>query len=405
MSFPVWPVLAVLDVVYSACQALRWAAQPRHAQPLLMILLLFGAATPAAPRGIVDLSGEVRASLAFKLNYLKRLWERRMQGQTPGSLPITGLPNTDDLRKQKPAPPVAPPPIPSTQPRWRPPKPRSKALLNPPRLSDSRKQWLARFDVGRGLGTDFGRNAATSRLVSRTSRPSEDGLVSDSPDTLFPADSSSGPRLRPPSNLDSSTTTDVSAAAAMPPPQSGSPDFYAARLDPNNRTGDPGEDLLSGNYNWTLPFLSLRGRAGLDLGLALAYNSRVWVRSGNYIGFDWDEGFPTAGFRLGFPVIDGGASYNSQAGAWYYLLITPSGQHLELRSVNNSNTLPKMYESVDSSYLQLTDFGSYLVLMSDGAQLTFNYVYGQNRVVEAKDANGNKMSFCQMLCMTQAAIL
>jgi hypothetical protein len=47
-------------------------------------------------------------------------------------------------------------------------------------------------------------------------------------------------------------------------------EWDVALLDPNNRKGTPGEDLLSRNFNWSLPLLSLPGRAGLDLGLALS---------------------------------------------------------------------------------------------------------------------------------------
>src|SRR5262249_5775093 len=47
----------------------------------------------------------------------------------------------------------------------------------------------------------------------------------------------------------------------------------SARLNALNRTGGSGEDLFSGNFNWSLPLVGLRGRAGLDLGLSLTYNS------------------------------------------------------------------------------------------------------------------------------------
>jgi hypothetical protein len=56
--------------------------------------------------------------------------------------------------------------------------------------------------------------------------------------------------------------------------------------------------------------------------------------------------------RLAFPVVDGYLYYNSQAGAYYYLLFTSSGQRVELRRTATAN----VYEAVDSSYLQLTDY-------------------------------------------------
>lgn len=39
-------------------------------------------------------------------------------------------------------------------------------------------------------------------------------------------------------------------------------DFTAARLDPSNRTGAGGVDFYSRNFNWSLPLVSLPGRAG-----------------------------------------------------------------------------------------------------------------------------------------------
>lgn len=163
--------------------------------------------------------------------------------------------------------------------------------------------------------------------------------------------------------------------------------FSAERVDPTNRTGTGGVDLLSGNANWSLPILGLKGRAGLDLGLALSYNSLVWMKSQNgaSIKFDADQGTPSPGFRLGFPVIQP-RYYNSQVGENAYLLITPSGAHVELRQTG----IPNVYESRDSSYLQLTDNGGTLTLKpTDGSQLTYTFYNGQYQCTGIKDRNGN----------------
>lgn len=81
--------------------------------------------------------------------------------------------------------------------------------------------------------------------------------------------------------------------------------FETVRMDPNNRTGAPGEDLFSGNYNWSLPLVSLSGRSGHDLNLTLSYNSLVWLKSSSLMRFDPDLGWPGPGFRLGFPTFFG----------------------------------------------------------------------------------------------------
>ena|SRR6185295_1595381 len=79
------------------------------------------------------------------------------------------------------------------------------------------------------------------------------------------------------------------------PQQMVSSSLAGAEVDPINRTGLPGEDLFSGNYNWSLPILGLAGRAGLDLGLSLTYNSLVWTRYASSIAFDADRVFPRPG--------------------------------------------------------------------------------------------------------------
>jgi YD repeat-containing protein len=158
-------------------------------------------------------------------------------------------------------------------------------------------------------------------------------------------------------------------------------------MDIVNRTGTGGEDLLSGNVNFTIPILSLPGRV-LDLGLSLSYNSRVWSKVGSTIAFDTDRGYPAPGFRLGFPVIQP-RFYNSATGTASYLLITPDGAHAELRRVSTSS----IYESADSNYIQLIDNGSSLTLKTtDGTQMTYALASDQWMCTEVKDRNGNYIS-------------
>jgi YD repeat-containing protein len=168
-------------------------------------------------------------------------------------------------------------------------------------------------------------------------------------------------------------------------------DFSVARLDPANRTGRGGVDLLSRNANWSLPILGLPGRAGLDLNLSLSYNSLVWTKDAqsNSIKFDADRGTPSPGFRLGFPVIQA-PFYNPQTGKNAYLLITSSGAHVELRQVGTSN----IYEAADSSYLQLKEEsnGELTLRPTDGSKLTYHLYDGQYQCTEIKDRNGNYIS-------------
>ncbi len=157
--------------------------------------------------------------------------------------------------------------------------------------------------------------------------------------------------------------------------------FNVAKLDPTNRVG--GEDPLSRNFAWGTSLLGLPGRAGLDLGLSLNYNSLVWTKSGSHIAFNDDAGFPSAGFRLGFPVIQP-LYYNSVVAKNAYLLISPEGSRTELRQVGTS----ALYESADSSYV-LLDASTMTLRTTDGTQLSYAWQGSEYQCTQIKDRNGN----------------
>jgi hypothetical protein len=113
---------------------------------------------------------------------------------------------------------------------------------------------------------------------------------------------------------------------------SGDPNFSTARVRPANETGAPGVDLGSRNFNWSLPLLALRGRAGMDLGLTLYYNSLVWTKDGSYMKFNADLGNPAPAFHLGLPTLQQ-RFLNSQTGIYAYMMVTPSGGRVELRQI------------------------------------------------------------------------
>src|SRR6185503_19928943 len=144
-----------------------------------------------------------------------------------------------------------------------------------------------------------------------------------------------------------------------------------ARLDPLNATGGGGENPLSQNFNWSVPLVDLPGRAGMDLNLSLSYNSRVWTRSGNNISFDEDNGWPSAGFRLGFPVIQQ-LHYNGETGAYGFILISPDGRRTELRQVGTS----VLFEAADSSHL-LLDTTDMTLRSTDGTELSYTLIGNQ----------------------------
>jgi RHS repeat-associated protein len=172
---------------------------------------------------------------------------------------------------------------------------------------------------------------------------------------------------------------------------SGDPNFSVPRRRPINEIGQPGVDLGSRNFNWSLPLLALPGRAGLDLDLTLTYNSLVWVKDGSYIKFNADLGSPAPGFRLGLPTLQQ-KFMNPQTGLYAYMMVTPSGGRVELRQVGTST----IYESQDGSYTQLdaSNLSNLLVRTTNGTQFTFKPVTinSEYRCTEIKDRNGNYIS-------------
>jgi len=271
------------------------------------------------------------------------------------STPTQSLPNLDSLRNIQPEEPEIPEAVPSNQ--CSPGQPD----CNP--------------DAARQIS--FSHASRSRRLMPKreSSLPPSEQLLARS--------NNASPDMR--------GVADASQPLLEPQPQSGGgtyDDFAMARLDPDNRIGTGGEDVLSRNFNWSLPLIGMPGRSGLNLGLSLSYNSLVWTRAGNHITYDADKGFPTPGFRLGFPTIYG-QHYNSQTGKNGYLVLMPSGARVELRQVSSTNT----YEAADSSYLFLVDNGSTLLLRStDGTQLSYALTDNGYRCTQVKDRNGNYLT-------------
>lgn len=97
----------------------------------------------------------------------------------------------------------------------------------------------------------------------------------------------------------------------------------------------------SESYNYAIPILSLPGRNGLDLNLALFYSSRVWtVDSANSrVTFNADRDFPSYGFRLGFGYIEQRTDTSN------FVLTEPDGSKRTLTLVSGT-----LYQTKDSSF-------------------------------------------------------
>ncbi len=163
-----------------------------------------------------------------------------------------------------------------------------------------------------------------------------------------------------------------------------------ARLDPFN---NPGNQLQARDCEWSLPLVSLPGRAGLDLGLTLSYSSMVWTPVGSYIYFDEDNGNPSPGFHLGFPTL-GAIFYDTQANVNARIMVTSSGRRVEFRYAGHDSAGGfDLYKTGDSSYAELLDYsGSILLRATDGTNLNFVYSGTEWHATWIRDRNGNKIT-------------
>jgi YD repeat-containing protein len=144
-------------------------------------------------------------------------------------------------------------------------------------------------------------------------------------------------------------------------------------------------NLFSQDVEYSVPLLSLAGRAGLSLNLTLNYNSKVWIKSASTIYFDGEQSWPAPGWRLGFGRIDGVFSGPDSYNHYYY--VAPDGGVHDLR-YNGSDSL---YESIDSTFMDFND-STGVLRMKDGTQITFALQGGSGGYVlptQVKDRNGN----------------
>ncbi len=142
----------------------------------------------------------------------------------------------------------------------------------------------------------------------------------------------------------------------------------------------------SESYNYAVPILSLPGRNGLDLNLALYYNSHVWTIDRGIVPatatFNADRDYPSYGFRLGFGYIEG--TFPNIFGGDSFILTEPDGGKHELRHNYNN----ELFESFDSSYM---DFNATTNILrrKDGSQWRYVQVGTIFRPDKIQDTNGN----------------
>jgi YD repeat-containing protein len=207
--------------------------------------------------------------------------------------------------------------------------------------------------------------------------------------------SPSAPKIASPVSAASASNIGLSAPAPLSMQDNNWP---MALINRSNRVGTSREDLLSRNFNWGVPLVSLSGRAGMDLNLGLSLNSLIWTKSGTKIYFNLNQGLPSPGFHLGFPEL-GTTFYNPETGTDSVLLTMPSGQMYEFRR-NPAYNPNIVYEEMGSTHMLLVvkinpnnelDI-TWTLLLTDGSTYKFKTVVNNFKCVEIKDRNGNYIS-------------
>jgi RHS repeat-associated protein len=101
----------------------------------------------------------------------------------------------------------------------------------------------------------------------------------------------------------------------------------------------------SANFNFEVPIVNLPGR-GLDAGLTLVYNSRLWNKSTpspneTHLSYDVDGGWPAPGFRLGYGKLEFQNDFN-------LTLTDPDGTRHPLQGDGIS------YDSTDGTFIHVS---------------------------------------------------
>ncbi|MDX2040107.1 MAG: S8 family serine peptidase, partial [Acidobacteriota bacterium] len=162
--------------------------------------------------------------------------------------------------------------------------------------------------------------------------------------------------------------------------------------------GQSSINLGSQNVNFAAPIVSLGGRGGLGVSLALYYNSNIYVKNGSSIAFNTDKDVAGVGWSIGFGSIEGipsGSAINpfwdSASGKNAFLFIRPDGGRHVLAQVGSTNT----YTSYDSTWLEFDNANKILRTMN-GTRISFiTPTYGGNAIgkrllpSQIKDRNGN----------------
>jgi RHS repeat-associated protein len=177
----------------------------------------------------------------------------------------------------------------------------------------------------------------------------------------------------------------------------GSSDFPYDELwsEPRNLVGSPRNRVIEptrlgpvlpegSNFEFAVPIESLGGR-GLGTSLNLYYNSRVWSRHGSAVTFNAINGWPFAGFSLGFGRI---VSYGTPSST-KYVLIDPDGTRHYLGTGSSSTT--GTYQTSDGTHITFVGSAASggTLYFNSGVSVTISVVNNLLLPTQITDPNGN----------------
>jgi RHS repeat-associated protein len=220
----------------------------------------------------------------------------------------------------------------------------------------------------------------------RGERPTDEVTVSTQTTGATPSEMGT----KPTSNDDQNQPTSLA-----PDDNGWNPGNYGDSDSPGNTIGNPpgapgDEGAGSGNFQLITQILDMQTR-GSDISLKLAYNSRLWAKSGNNITYDIDKGFPAPGWNLGFGkmILPGG---NSGA-----MIVEPDGtRHSYTGTVTTYGTSQWFtgYTTdgsfIDYGYSGYNGYTTGYASLPNGTRV--NYGAGYDWVIyptDITDANGN----------------
>ncbi|HEX8735901.1 MAG TPA: hypothetical protein VF721_11285, partial [Pyrinomonadaceae bacterium] len=196
-------------------------------------------------------------------------------------------------------------------------------------------------------------------------------------------------------NANTSTKDDPNQGSLMPDDNGWNPNNYGDLDSPGNTVGNPpggpgDEGAGNGNFQLISQILDWQTR-GSDISLKLAYNSRLWAKSGSNITYDIDKGFPAPGWNLGFGkmVLPGG-----NAGA---MIIEPDGtRHSYTGTVTTYGTSQWFngYTTdgsfIDYSYSGYNGYTTGYASLPNGTRIGYGAGYDWTIYpTDITDANGN----------------